>query len=947
MRFNYKKLLLALLITGGAGNTTNAQQKQTPASLFSSDTAEVNIGYAKQSRRLITSSISTVKGIDVQKTFNTNVANTLYGRIAGLTVVQGNNEPGINSPGLAGRGRSTFGPGTNLLIIIDGFIGDFTQLVSEEIEEVSLLKDAAATAIYGSRGANGVLLVTTKRGREAPLSVNFSTQQGFAQSTGLPKFLDSYNYASLYNEALANEGKPALYTATDLQQYQDGSNPFFRPNVNWYDEALRSAAPVSNYNLSFRGGNQTAKYFVLLNNISSQGLYKKFGDLDEESSNPTYNRFNFRANVDVVLTKRMTATLLLGGTVEDKTSPAALYSGGLFNQLSLLPPNAFPVRNPNGTFGGSSNFTNPYANLLKTGFQESNGRNLLSSLRLNYDLSMITQGLTAAVAVSVNNFFISGSNRDKTVERYAISRNANGDTVYTRFGQTTSIVGSEPNLGQYRNTATQAYLNYHRKFGKNDISAMAMFNADNSNIDKGDIFGGTDAANLSLPYKNNSVGARVTYVNNDKYIAEFSGSYMGSENYLPDNRYGFFPAASLGWIATNESFLKDNKTLTFLKIRGSYGLTGNDEIGGARFMFDQRYPPGAGYNFGTNNAGAGGTSEGRLANPDVTWEKDTKANIGIEATFLNQLDVSVDVFTQKRTDIIATANATIPLYLGFTALPTLNQGEVNNKGFEAVIRYRSKEKSRLQFFAEANVFYARNEIIFNAQTIQLNKGLINAGNRLGQPYGLRALGLFQTDAEAAASPKPIGVNVRAGDVKYEDVGGPSGVPDGIIDGNDSQPIGNTGLPELTVGLHTGLQFKGFDIDLMFQGVSGRTVFLGGNQFRPFQNFGQAGEIALERFTPQTAATATFPRLTTENNLNNYRFSSFYQRNGSFIKLRSAEIGYSLSEQMIKKIKLKHLRLFLTGTNLFSIDDIKYGDPEALGTGYPALRTITLGARIQF
>ncbi len=947
MRYNYKKLLLALLITGGAGNATIAQQQQTPALLFSGDTAVVNIGYAKQSKRYTTSSISTVKGIDLQKTFNTNVANTLYGRLAGLTVAQGNNESGINSPSLAGRGISTFGPGNNLLVIVDGFLGDFTQLVPEEIEEVSLLKDASATAIYGSRGANGVLLVTTKRGREAPLSVNFSTQQGFAQSTGLPKFLDAFNYASLYNEALANEGKPALYTATDLQQYQDGSNPFFRPNVNWYDEVLRSTAPVSNYNLSLRGGNQTAKYFVLLNNISSQGLYKKFGDLDDESSNPTFNRFNFRANVEVVLTKRMRATLLLGGTVEDKTSPASLNSGDLFNQLSLLPPNAFPVRNPNGTFGGTQNFTNPYANLLKTGFQESNGRTLLSSLRLDYDLSMITQGLSAAVAVSVNNYFISGSNRVKTVERYAISKNITGDTVYARFGQNTSIIGTEPNLGQYRNVATQAYLNYHRNFGKHDISAMALFNADNSNIDKGAIFAGTDAANLSLPYKNNSVGARFTYVNNDKYIAEFSGSYMGSENFLPGKRYGFFPAASLGWIASNESFLKDNKKVTFLKVRGSYGLTGNDEIGGSRFMFDQRYPFGASYFFGTNNAGASGISEGRLANPDVTWEKDTKANFGIEATFLTQFDVSVDVFAQKRTDIIATANATIPLYLGYTALPTLNQGEVKNKGFEAVIRYRSKEKSTIQFFAEANVFYARNEIIFNAQTIQLNKGLINAGNRLGQPYGLRALGLFQTDAEAAASPRPIGIDVRAGDVKYEDVGGPLGLPDGIIDGNDSQPIGNTGLPELTLGLHTGLQFKRFDLDLMFQGVSGRTVSLSGNQFRPFQNFGQAGEIALERFTPQTAATATFPRLTTENNLNNYRFSSFYQRNGSFIKLRSAEIGYSLSEQMIKKIKMQHLRLFLTGTNLFSIDHIKYGDPEALGTGYPNLRTITLGARIQF
>jgi len=947
MQPKYKKLLLAFLLVAGVSEISNAQQKVDSLIIVDRDRPTINIGYARQPTLFLTSAVSTVKGIDLQKTFNTNVGNTLYGRLPGLTVGQGNNEPGINDPSLSGRGRGTYGPGTGLLIIVDGFLGDYTQLVPEEIEEVSLLKDASATAIYGSRGANGVLLVTTKRGREAPLMVNFSTQQGFSQATGLPKFLDAYNYANLYNEALANEGKAPLYTATDLTQYQDGSNPFFRPNVNWYDEVLRSTAPVSNYNLSFRGGNKTAKYFVLLNNISSQGLFKNFGDQDEESKNSTYNRFNFRANIEVVLTKRMTATLLLGGTVEDKANPSSLNTGGVFNQLSLLAPNSFPVRNPNGSFGGSANQSNPVANLLKTGFAESNGRTLQSSLRFNYDLSMITKGLTASAALSVNNYFISGSNRVKQIERYSITKNANGDTSYTRFGQITSLVGSEPNLGQYRNTAIQAFLNYHRVFGKHDITAMAMFNSDNSTINKATVFPGTDAANLSLPYKNNSVGSRLTYVNSNKYIAEFSASYMGSENYAKGNQYGFFPAGSLGWIASNESFLLDNKTITFLKVRGSYGLTGNDEIGGTRFIFDQRYPNGAPYYFGTNNAVNFSLSEGRLANPDVTWEKESKANIGIDATFFKQLDFSLDLFSNKRSDILANGNATIPLYLGYTALPILNQGKVDNKGFEAVLRYRSGEKSNLQFFAEATVFYARNKIIFNAQTIQLNAGLVNAGRRLGQPYGLNALGLFQTDAEATASPRPIGVIVKAGDVKYQDVGGPLGVPDGIIDGNDNQPIGNTGLPELTAGLHAGLQYKGFDLDLVLQGVSGRSVFLTSNQFRPFQNFGQAGEIALERWTPQTAATAQFPRLTTENNLNNYRFSSYYQRNGSFIKLRSAEIGYSLSGRAIKKINMLHTRFYITGTNLFSIDHIKYGDPEALGTGYPPLRTFTLGARIQF
>lgn len=946
LQFYHKLLLVALCIAGLSRPSVAQNAVDTVVVLNSDIPTTTQIGYAKQRSKIISSAISTVKGSELQKTFNTNFANTLYGRLSGLTVNQGGNEPGANSPSLSGRGVNTFGPGNNLLVLVDGFLGDFTQFVPEEVEEISLLKDASATAIYGSRAANGVLLITTKRGREAPLTINFSTQQGFTQASSLPKFLDAYNYATLYNEALANDGKPALYTADDLAAYQNGSDPYFRPNVNWYDEVLRETAPVSNYNLSFRGGNETAKYFVLLNSISSQGLLKNFGDLDEESSNSKYTRYNFRSNIDVKLTKRLSATLLLGGTVEDKANPAALSSGGTFGLLASLPPNAFPVRNPDGTFGGNSTYANPYANLLKTGYAESNGRTLQSSFRLNYDLSSITKGLSTAVAASFNTYFSSGSNRVKTIERFAISKSTDGDTVYTKFGQTTSIVGSEPNLGQYRNYAIQAFLNYERVFGKHEISALAMFNSDNSTINKSDIFAGTDAANLSLAYKNNAAASRITYVGNEKYIVELSGSYMGSENYAPGKRYGFFPAASLGWIVSNEGFLKNSKAISFLKIRGSYGLVGNDEIGGQRFMFDQRYPFVAAYYLGTNNNSVGSLAEGRLANPDVTWEKEKKANIGIEATFFNQLDFSLDVFNQDRYDILAVANRSILLVLGYTDLPFINQGKVNNRGFEAVLRYRNKDQNEFHFFAEANLFYARNEIVYNAQTIQLNPGLINEGRRIGQPYGLRALGLFQNEAEINASPRPVGITVLPGDIKYEDVGGPLGVPDGIIDGNDSQPIGNTGLPELTLGLHSGFRYKGFDLDFVFQAISGRTTYLGASQFRPFQNNGQAGEIALERWTPATAATATFPRLSADNNLNNYRFSSFYQRDGSFIKLRSAELGYAFPSTFITKYKLQQARVFLNGTNLFSLDHIEFGDPEAL-SGYPPLRTITLGARVQF
>ncbi len=945
---SFNKILMALLLQ--AAFNVQAQARQIKDTLVASQDSLVNIGFGTQRVQFVTSALSTVKGSELQKTFNTNVGNTLYGRLPGLTVSQGDNEAGFNTPSIAARGRNTFGPGSKPLIIVDGFLGDYTQLIPEEIEEISLLKDAAATAVYGSRGANGVLLVTTKRGTAAPLQVTFSTQQGFAKATSLPKFLDAANYAALFNEALNNDGKTALYSDADIEAYKNGSDPYFRPNVNWYKEVLRDVAPVSNYNLSLRGGNSTARYFVLLSDVNSQGLFKRFGDQDEESANSTYNRFNFRVNVDVSLSKRMSATLLLGGTVEDKKSASSLYGYGTFNALSLLAPNAFPVRNPDGSFGGSSNYENPVANLLKTGFASSNGRTLQSSFRLNYDLSMLTPGLTVSAAISVNNYFNSGSNKTKGIERYSISKDPAGDTIYSKFGQTTSLSGSEPNLGQYRNNAVQVFLNYNRVFGRHDIAAMTMFNTDNSTLDKRSIYsiyGETNDANLSLPYKNNGGASRITYVYNSKYIAELSVAYMSSENYAKGKRLGYFPAASVGWIATNEKFLQHSKAITFLKLRASYGLVGNDDIGGTRFMYYQTYPDAAAYNFGANNNTVLSLAEGRLANKNVTWEKEKKANIGIEATLFNQLAISADVFNQNRYDILATANATLPTYLGYTDLPAVNQGKVNNKGFEAVVRYNNKSTKTIRFFAEANVFYAKNRIDFNAQPIQLNAGLINKGQSVGAAYGLVALGLFQTQVEIDASPKPVGLIIKPGDVKYQDIGGPLGVPDGIIDGNDVKVIANTALPELSFGLHTGLQYKGFDLDLMFQGVSNYDVYLSGNQYRPFQNFGQAGQIALERWTPQTAATAAFPRLSSSNNLNNYRFSSYWLRDGSFIKLRSAELGYALCGRFIRSAKIQLARLFVTGTNIFSIDHIKYGDAEAAGIGYPALRTITLGVRLQF
>ncbi|WP_052733014.1 SusC/RagA family TonB-linked outer membrane protein [Hymenobacter terrenus] len=906
------------------------------------------IGFGQQPAWRVTSALSTVAGADLEKSFTTNLANTLFGRLPGLSVQQNGGEPGNDSPGVLARGIGTFGPGRDVLIMVDGFEGTYEQLVPSEIETISLLKDASATAIYGLRGANGVLLVTTKRGSNGPLRVDFSTQQGFHQATRLPQFLGSYDYARLYNEGRINDGRAPLYTDADLEAYRTNSDPYFRPNVNWYKEVLKKTAPISNYNLNFRGGSSTVRYFAMLNAIRSNGIYKNVGDLEEESINSRYSRFNFRSNVDVNVTKRLTAALTLGGTVEDNANPAANSTSNFFNSLATLPPNAFPVYNEDGSFGGRGVMVNPLANLLQTGSYTSNGRVLQSNLRLTEQLDFLLPGLSVSAAASFNNFFRSYSNKTKTYASRFFTRNAAGVIDFTPFGQNTSLVGDESRSDQWRNNIFQGNLNYDRSFGAHDVSVLLLGNSSSyTNVNNV-----VNAAN-SLPYKYLGLSGRATYTYASRYIAEFSAGYMGSEAFPKQNRYGFFPAASVGWIASNEAFLKGSAVVTFLKLRASYGLTGNDQVGGTRFMFEQRFPFGPQYTFGTNNAQVFGIAEGTPATTDLRWESEKKLNLGLELTLAQRFDLGLDVFENNRYDILTTPSRTVPQFFG-VALPLLNLGKVRNRGFEATVRYRSQPATEataggLRYSVEASGWYAQNKIVDNFEAIRVNTYQYTSGQPVGQPFGLEALGLFQNQAEIAASPRQTFAPVQPGDVKYKDQNG-----DGLIDGNDTRAIGNTSVPTLTVSLHPRVEFRGFDLDALFQGVTGRTAYFGGPVFHAFQNGGngQIGPIALDRWTPETAASATYPRLSATDNLNNYRFSSFWQRDGSFVKLRSLELGYTLPGSLLQKVRVVDagtavVRLFVNGTNLFSLDHMEgYVDPE-VSSGYPALRTISGGLRVQF
>ena len=890
------------------------------------------VAYGIQPKWMTTGAVSSVKGNEL-KSFVPNIANMLNGRIPGLVVQQWGCEPGADSPAMNARGVNTYGSGTGLFIVIDGFQSTeayFQQLTPQEIESITLLKDASATAIYGSKGANGVLLITTKRGTSDKIKINFSIQSGFQQPLRLPEFLGAYDYATLYNEALVNDGKSPFYTPMDLEAYKTGNDPIFHPDVDWYGTILRKAAPITNYNFTASGSNEYFRYFVLLNVLDDRSLYRKAGNVSDFSKNGTYTRYNFRTNIDVKLSKRLQGAVTLGGTIEDKTNPGTSENtSGMFDLMSSIAPNAFPVYVSTGMYGGNSMYSNPLGDLMQTGYTSYNGRSLQAIFQLKGDLGFITPGLSVNGAVGFNTYFKSYSKKSRQYARYSVDRDNADEIIYTTYGQNTSLAGDESSSSQWRDYSLQASLNYNRTFnGLHNIDAIYLGSYNDY------VVTGTD-----LSYKNIAMGGRVTYSYDKRYIGEFSFGYNGTENFPKGHRFGFFPAGSLGWILSNEAFLKGNPILNYLKLRASYGIVGNDNIGGIRYMFDQYYD-GYGYHLGNSNNVQDGLVQGKLANPDVTWEKEKKFNVGFEATLVNKIDVSFDYFIQKRSNILSQPYRTVPDYLGISR-PDINIGKVGNKGLETSIRYNGIGKKDLTYFVETSLWYAKNKVVYNAEAIQENEYLYGTGRIVGQPFVIEAIGFFKDEDDILKSPTQTFTDVRPGDIKYKDQN-----KDGKIDSNDYYPIGYTSMPQITLGLHGGITFKGFDMDIFFQGAANRTVYCGGKYYHAFQNDGKISSIALGRWTPETAETATYPRLSSENNLNNYQASSFWQKNGNFLKLRSLEIGYTLPFQLSRKINLEKVRIFANGTNLFSLDHMDgFTDPETM-SGYPALRIISFGLSIQ-
>lgn len=912
------------------------------------DTTRVVIAYGKQAAWKTSAAIGTISGKELTKITSPSVGNSLKGLLPGLTIMQQSGEPGYDfyMQNMYSRGVSSFVGGQKILVFIDGFEAPLDYISAEEIASVTLLKDASALALYGSRGANGALLVTTKKGLPSTSKISIRLQTGLQTPTKMNTPLGSYDYARLYNQALTNDGLPARYDANMLAAYQNNSDPYLYPNVNWKREIMKKSAPLTLAEMSFHGGNRTICYYVMAGMLQNKGLYRGTDSKRKENSNAYYARYNFRANIDINVTKNLSASLYTGASIGEQSAP-----GGSSNAATLLgamwitPPNAFPIYNPNGSWGGTNIYTNPVANILSRGLYKEHSRALQVIFNLKYDFSHLLKGLTAKVGAAYNNYMAESSSKTRDYARYSIRQtgvDANNAPIYayTPYGANAPLQPTEDFRTDFNRTNLKVQIDYSNLFGKHGIDAMLFCMSDLYKV-YGERY---DARYLNY-------AGRATYNYKKTYIAEFSASYMGTDNFPPQHRFGFFPAGSIAWIASNELFMHQLSWVNFLKFRTSYGKIGNDQTV-ARYIFDTTYDYSGSYLFGVNANPSSGFSETSLANTNVSWERKTIFNIGLDATLFKQLSMTADFFNEAQSAILTRAYANVLGFIGASygnILPFMNAGKVHNHGFELKMRYEGNFKRLFSYFIEGSTWYAKSCVKEAGEDAKLYPYLYQKGHPVWQPIMLVAERLYQmSDFDANGHlkdglPVPQFGHVAPGDIKYIDQNN-----DHIIDANDSYPVGHTSIPEWNYAVRFGGQWKGLDLSVCFQGVAKRDIYIGGASVYSFKNNGTVSPLALDSWTKDNPK-GTYPRLSTLDFNHNYRSSTFWKRNGSFLRLRNVLLGYTLPQSLSRMFKLGMIYVYVNATNVFTLDHLgKLGDAEMGSlTNYPLMKTYSVGLKVEF
>ena len=915
-----------------------------------SDTLKTEIRAFGQSVPVKTStaSISTVSGTTVRGINTPNIGNTFAGQLSGLSVSQTGSAPGNQDwPWLMIRGKGSFlgDGGGDIKVVVDGFETKWNNIIPDEIESISVLKDAAALAMYGMDGANGVLYIKTKKGHQREKNrITFNARFSLQQPTIMPNYVNNGEYAMLYNEALKSDGKDIssgiFRNDYIVRYYKEGTHPYLFADVDWVGAITMPQTYAHDYTLSVNGGSKAVVYNVLLGYMNTQGIYAGTDPKRNTSSNWDLRRYTVRTNLDVEITKHIRSEVSLRATIDDKTRPNT-DEGTLWKNMGLFIP--YSVKTENGEWSGAQNYSeNPVAAIQAKGYNSDNDRTIDANVKLIGNLSPFVDGLEAFGQVVFSNNYLSSYNKTRAFPyvEYISSVDLLGFVDYSTVERGTSdnnYTISQPSGVQWNRYNVLAGLTYSNHINNGHrVHAAAMYTQELYRT-----------AGNNMPRAKMGVVGRAGYSCLDKYIAEFGYSFIGSGEYAPGNRFGFFPSLSGAWILSEEDFLKESQHLDFLKLSTSFGLIGNDRMGsGSRFTFKQYYMgSGVGYHTGNGfNTTTWAKKQGSLANPDVTWEKSYKFNVALTATAFKSLDMKVEYFFDHRTDIFVTPSSYMSALIGADYY-NMNAGVANNQGFEIELSYHNKI-GQFGYFVAGRFSYAKNKVVDMKESPKAEDYLYLRGNPIDQPMVLEAIGFFKDEQDILDSPLQMFGTVQPGDVKYKNQNN-----DNVIDDNDRVPLGNPTYPRFHYGTDLGVSYKGFDLSVFVQGVGGRTVSLLSSGFMtPFVNSGVKPhpELAANYWTAERMEAALYPRLTTESNNNNYRASTLWQVDGSYIRIKNIELGYTFPTGFVAGIT--GVRLYVNMVNPFTISALnKFDvDPEINSPyKYPLMKSSNFGVSLQF
>lgn len=916
------------------------------------------VAYGAQKKVTLTGSISSVNTDELLKVPTASIGNMLSGVLSGVSSIQSSGQPGGDDPDVFIRGISTLNTmNAKPLYLVDGVERSFFQIDPNEVENITILKDASSTAVFGVRGANGVIIVTTKRGKEGKAKINASFSYGIQTPTRMPEFVNSYDYATFLNEAYTNDGKDPKFTPEAVEAFRTHSNPIIYPDTDWMELLFKSSAPQTQGNVNISGGTERVRYFISMGMLDQKGFFKNHDTRYDANFN--FNRYNYRANLDIDFTKTTLVAINMGGRVEKRNFPR---SGDDINQLFRRIYWATPFSGPGIVDGkwikGNSQYlpvglSDGLGNIYGRGYGSKTTNVVNLDLALTQKLDFVTKGLQFKIKVAYNSGYDHTKERATSIESYQpwyrkdvtwMEHPAGSDpneVVYIQDGEA-GLISYAESFGKSRDWYAEASFDWKRDFGLHHLSALALYNQSKTYYPDSDYPG--------IPRGYVGLVGRVTYDYDNKYLIEGNVGYNGSENFAPGNRYGFFPAVSGGWVLTQEEFLKDNPVVNFLKIRASYGIVGNDRYHpyGTGFMdrflyLSNSYFIGSGYQFGTGTSWSPGAYEKSFGNSGLSWEKSAKQNYGIDFSLFNQkLSGSIDYFYEKRTDILAKAS-TDPI-IHAMSLPVLNLGIVSNKGVELNLKWNHKINS-FRYWTNLNVSYAKNKIVYQDEVPSEYTYTLKTGHPVGQPFGLKVRGFYYEGMEDVADHSYV---LKEGDVVYEDLN-----HDGKIDDNDKTAIGYPSYPLLNAGLTLGFEYKGFDFSMLWVGATKTSRVLEETFRKPL---GETYDRSLmshqftDRWTPETAATAKLPRATIDGVKNNYRDSELWVKDASYLRLKNIEIGYNFRLPFMPKIGMEKMRVFMTGYNLLTFDKLKISDPESMSSGvpqYPVMRVINFGLNVSF